>query len=246
VVISICLSLASVFLLGFFILRFGHNPQTKILPQDAILFFLFFASFALIPALTESKLMHGIWWGLIIAVLIQITGFLRFVISTKGLGATVRGSLYLILPFAFSFLCDLAYIALTRWILRRISQIDRPYEIIIQVIANLLILVLLTVVPIFLGMEIAKYSVYAGGALSLSFLLNSIDFFAASAGLVVAVVLLIHRLFWPVIQRPVYAIQRFVPLKQKKWLWGVGIFFLVMPKPKTLDMSLLKSIMHIF
>lgn len=242
--VSICFSLASCFLLGFLVLPFVHNPQPNVTPQRALLLFFFFTSFGIIPGVFKDRLVHGIWWGLIIAVLLQIIGFLRFVVSTKGLGPALRGSLYVTLPFGFSFLCDLAYIVFTRWILRRISQIDRPYEIMIQVIANFLFLIVLTLVPIFLGVKIGKYSAMAGGALTLSFVLNSIDFFAGSAGLVVAVVLLVHRLFWPALQRPLYAIQRFVPLQKRGWLWGLGVFLLILPKPKHLNVALLKSILY--
>jgi hypothetical protein len=33
--------------------------------------------------------------------------------------------------------------------------------------------------------------------------------------------MLLHRLFWPVIERPLYAVQRYA-VEKKEWLWVVG------------------------
>ena len=74
-----------------------------------------------------------------------------------------------------------------------------------------------------------------------SFMLNSIDFVVAFAAVVVAVLLLLHRLFWPLIQRPLYAVCRYAPLRHKKFMWGVGVTLLFAPCHITIN--LLKSLL---
>lgn len=254
VFISISFSLASFFLFAFLSFPLVHNPPAGYI-SGAFRLFLFFLTFALVPAWIESKallefrwgvivstLLKILWWGVIVLALLKIMDFLLFVSRTRGLGPTARGVGYVALPFAFSLFCDLSYIVLTRWILRRISKIDRVYEIVLQVLVNLLVLAILIYVPVFFGSKVVRYSPLAGGVLALSFVLNSIDIVAGFAALVLALLLLLHRLLWPVIERPIYAIHRFAPVRNKKLLWGIGIALIFLPKHTTTE--LLKSILE--
>jgi len=54
--------------------------------------------------------------------------------------------------------------------------------------------------------------------------------------------LLVHRLFWPAIQRPLYAVYRFNPIKEKKWLFTIGVALLLFPHHVT--MEVLKAILE--
>jgi hypothetical protein len=150
-------------------------------------------------------------------------------------GPAARGVSYLILALGFSLFCDLSYIAVTRWMLRRVSKIDRVYEIVFEIVVNLLVLALLLLAPIFLGVYVFKYLPTPGIIMFLSFLLNSIDIVAGFAALILALMLLLHRLLWPMIQRPLYAIQRFTPLKNKRLLWTMGISLILLPTHITIE-----------
>lgn len=145
------------------------------------------------------------------------------------------------LLFAYSLLCDLSYIVLTRWVLRRISKIDRMHEIVLEIIVSLVILATLIWAPIFFGARIGRYFPMAGGVLLFSFVLNSIDVVVGLAALMLALLLLLHRLVWPTIGRPIYAMQRFRLIKNKKLLWVIGITLIFLPKHTT--MQLLKSLL---
>jgi hypothetical protein len=57
--------------------------------------------------------------------------------------------------------------------------------------------------------------------------------------LLLALILLLHRLFWPAVQRPLYAVYRYAPLnaplKEKKWMLTIGVALLFLPYHVTID-----------
>jgi hypothetical protein len=57
-------------------------------------------------------------------------------------------------------------------------------------------------------------------------MLNSIDIFVTFAALIVAVLMLMFRMAWPLIQRPIYALQRMSHISRKGWLWSAGVVML--------------------
>jgi hypothetical protein len=168
--------------------------------------------------------------------LLSISGFIAFLFKTRGARSTFYGISLLALLFGSSLLCDLIYIILTRYILRRISGIDRIPEILIMIVLNLLALAVPLLGPIYLGTALFKYSAQAGAVVVVSIMFNSIDFLAGIAALLLALLLLFHRIFWPAIQRPLYAIYRFAPIKEKKWLFKTGVALLVLPNHFTIDL----------
>jgi hypothetical protein len=174
-------------------------------------------------------------WGLtVVAVFVPLGRFLLFVASVRGAAFAARGVGYLVLAFGISFAGDVSYIVLTRWLLRRISRIDRVYEIALVIAGNLLILFILLVAPISIGIRVFHYAHTIAEVVVFSFVLNSINFAVGSAALVLAVLLLIHRLLWPVIERPLYAIQRFGLISNKKLLWPIGLALITLPTQTSL------------
>jgi hypothetical protein len=233
VFVSITFSLASIFLFAFILWPLAHNPPPNVSRQHAFLFFVLFAAFGSVPAFVDGetlwdRTMLGLWWAIIVFNLLRIARFILFTFSTMGVGRTARGIGYLTLFFTSGVLCDLSYIVLTRWILRRISKIDRVHEIILQALVSLLILVTLVWAPISFGARIGRYFPMTGGAVLFSFVLNSVDVIVGLAALMLALLLLLHRLVWPTVERPIYAMERFGFIKRKKLLWTAGIV-LVLP-----------------
>ena len=213
--------------------------------QHVFLFFIDFAAFGSVPAFADrktlwDKMLLGLWWAIIAFNLLSVVGFVLFTFSTLGAVRAARGIGYVTLFFASGLLCDLSYIVLTRWILRRISKIDRVREIVLQVLVSLVILVILIYAPIFFGAGIGRYFPMAGGVLLLSFVLNSIDLVVGLAALMLALLLLVHRLVWPTIERPIYAMQRFGLVNNKKFLWTAGITLLL---PTYTIFQLLRSLL---
>ena len=231
--ISTFLSLASVFLVIFVMLpHIKHDPAvTRYKTFDM---FIFFLALALIPAVVKSKWMLALWWAIIPASLISISGFIIFVFRTRGARSTLYGMGIVTLIFVSSFAVDLGYIAITRVILRRISKIDRIPEILLMLFLNLLVLLFPLYGPIYAGIALSKLDTLAGGAVMVSLMFNSIDLLAGFAAFFLALVLLLHRLFWPAVQRPLYAIYRFAPMKRKKWLIATGLALLTLTSHTTL------------
>jgi hypothetical protein len=239
--ISIYLSFASCFLLILLVV-----PAAKYAPTTsrhaAFVLFIYFLALGLVPGFFKNKWVLGLWWTIIPAALLSISGFMAFLFKTRGARSTLYGIGLVALIFISSLLCDLIYIALTRYVLRRISGIDHIPEILFMIFLNLLALVVPVFGPIYAGLGIAKYAEMAGGMVVLSIMFNFIDFLAGFAALFLAVLLLLHRLFWPAIHRPLYAIYRFAPIKEKKWLFRIGVILLFLPQHFTVEV--LKAVLE--
>jgi hypothetical protein len=232
--VSIYLSLASCFLLILLIFPRIKNPGAAT-RQGAFFILVFFLGLSLVPALFNNKRVLRLWWAIIPGTLLSISGFIVFVFKTRGPRSAFLGISLVALIFVSSLFCDLTYIALTRYILRRISGIDRIPEILVMIFLNLLALAIPLLGPIYLGIALVKYAPQAGAMVLFSVMFNSIDFLAGFAALLLALLLLLHRIFWPAIQRPLYAIYRFAPIKEKKWLFRTGVALLVFPNHFTIE-----------
>ena len=240
IVVSVYLSIASFFLFGLLTFSMIRNPGS-LTRHGLFLSFLSFLTLASFPALLGEgrtfgdRLFRGIWWAVIPVFALSISGFLVFVYKRFGAASTFRGIGLALLPFAISFVVDLAYIVLTRWILRRIRGIDRVSEIVLMLTEYFLILAIILVGLPDIGLLAAKYSLRVGGFTILSVSFDSIDILVAFSGLLVALVLFFHRLFWPFIQRPLYVIQRFRLIKNKKWLIVTGVILTISPWHMTIQ-----------
>lgn len=94
----------------------------------------------------------------------------------------------------------MGFIAVTRWSVRWSCELDHTLKIGAVVLVNLGLAVAIFLLPLFL---FSKESLPFGMALAF---MNSVDALAALIFVVLALVMLAHRLVWPVINRPVYAL----------------------------------------
>lgn len=200
--------------------------------------FLHLFAFAMIPAISESpnlpwkswlpKLIRVYWWALVAWRALEAAPFLMFLLTFSPRGKVSGAQLFgiLALCLGFSLLFDISYIAFTRWILRRISRLDRIGEILLVAALQILFLSGLLILPLFVGSKLIPLSGTFGLAMVLSIVLNLIDAFATIAALIVAALLLLHRIIWPALQRPIYAIQRMSHINRRGWLWSAGIALL--------------------
>jgi hypothetical protein len=60
-------------------------------------------------------------------------------------------------------------------------------------------------------------------------LLNVGDFVACSVFFIVMLAVLAHRLVWPVLDRPMYALHRYGVIRKKKFLWAFAVALFVGP-----------------
>jgi hypothetical protein len=104
-----------------------------------------------------------------------------------------------------------------------------------MVVTNLLLLCLLLFGPIALGFQLTKYWESGSSTIAFSVMLNAIDLLAGSAALILGLALLVHRLLWPIFEKPLYALQRYEVIRNKRLLWGVGLALAFLPTHLTLD-----------
>jgi hypothetical protein len=136
-VVSIYLSLASFFLFMAIALKIAPNPKAGSPHENLILALLFGAS-GLSFALTDNKLFRLFWWVAAVAIpLLKVTPFLLFVLAKTGFTTTIRGVAYVATPFVVSLACDLAYITLTRKLLRRAAEAGSLVNISLIALVNL-------------------------------------------------------------------------------------------------------------
>lgn len=227
--VSLCLSIASVSLMAVVgAIRTHQSPRGPLLLSAGLI------ALALVPAVFEGRWVLRLWGLLVFVAVLRPMGYILFVLySVKGTAFAGRTLGYIALPLAVSFVCDVSYVTLTRWMLRRVSTGSRVYEVALMVAVNLFILYLVFLGPIQLGARVFRYWRGGGVAIMLSFALNAIDFFAGSAALLLGLALLIHRLLWPIVEKPLYALQRYGVISNKKLLWGAGLALALLPTHAT-------------
>ena len=237
--VSICYSLASVLLCLELLSLINPHKFGPILLQNWA-WLLFFAVLGSIPSIINTE-KESLWvWGLSVFAVVVVPLFkLADLVHQKfGTARTAGMFLFLALMFALSFGSDILYIALTRWMLRKVSVQIRMPKMIGILLLNALLAVVLAAGPFLLGViELigavklnAPASVGAFGiGLMFGTVLNFVDIIACSVFLLLLAFMLLHRLLWPVLERPIYACARFGIIKEKKLLWALGVAFLFVP-----------------
>ena len=227
--VSVCFSLSSLFLVLIFEVTFIHSPQAaQVGTSDPLMLFAFFAIFGLIPALFKDRWVYLAWWGIIVYVLFEIAKFVIFAYE-RNPRLTTLGGAYLLLAFGASLVVDISYIALTRWTLRRVANADLIRGLGLWIGTGLLAIVIAIWLPLKVGAEILTYAPGPGLAVMLSFMLNSLDLVVASAAVIIALILLLHRPVWWLAQRALYPVARYAPIKNKRLLFTLGIALLFLP-----------------
>jgi hypothetical protein len=158
-------------------------------------------------------------------------------INPASASLAANAAIFLPLLFGLSAICDVSFILFTRWTLRRISSSNTVRGILLWIFLLLLFLVLIVIAVPLAGIGVMEHSMLVGGVLLFSVFINSIDIVVMLATLMIAALFLTHRIVWPLIQRPLYAIQRIEIVDPKEWkkrkrsLWVLGVFLIVIAIP---------------
>jgi hypothetical protein len=111
----------------------------------------------------------------------------------------------ILIPFMLgSFAADAALIALTRWILRWASTMDRYWKLLSVIVLNVALASSFVIIPLHFAKRQRNELTLT---LSLLTAANIVDTLAALAFVFLALLLIVHRLFWPAISRPLYFLQ---------------------------------------
>lgn len=251
ILVSVCFSISSFFLC---IQLLSLIPKTPPASFEIWLLMFAFLFLACVPALLRRSEGRDfwIWWGafVLFIVLRPLFSFVDFLRKTEASGAatviTARGfTAFAVAIFLFSTASDFGYIALTRWMLRKASEATHWYRIVAIVILDCLLALMLVAGPILLGglliwnelprgthvttvaPQATQLTVFASALMFSGPALNTIDALACLLFFFLMATMLAHRLFWPVLEGPIYAFQRHGLLKHKGWLVaaGVGLLF---------------------
>jgi len=185
---------------------------------------------ALSRALLDSRWQRAIWYVALIAVLGSNLGIIIFTVFVRmGISPGVRFATFLSCLLMLSFLCDLWILGFIRWIVRRASKMTGLFQILGSLIVAALIGVGLVVVPFKLMMAVTPASGRPnlfGLACMVVIPLNIVDLLFSFAVFFVLGLFALHRLFWPLLDKPLYAIARYGVIKRKSILWAVGLVLL--------------------
>ncbi|MFZ0819576.1 MAG: hypothetical protein WAM91_05870 [Candidatus Acidiferrales bacterium] len=119
---------------------------------------------------------------------------------------------------------DLLFIAATRFVLLRIPMMKGFLSIVLTVLANLLLALLCILAPILVmnGFPLLGWTIRDVIGMLILYS-NLIDFLVACAFLIFAAIMVLHRIFWPFIERPLYALDKFGVIKRPRLLVSVGL-----------------------
>jgi hypothetical protein len=254
ILVSVCFSISSFFLC---IQLLSFIPKTPPVSFEIWLLMFAFLFLACVPALLRRSEGRDfwVWWGafVLFIVLRPLFSFVDFLRKTEASGAatviTARGfTVFAVAIFLFSTASDFCYIALTRWMLRKASETTHWYRIIAIVILDCLLALVLVIGPVVLGglliwnelprdthgnvvttavPKATQLSVFAVALMFSGPALNTIDALACLLFFFLMATMLVHRLFWPVLEGPIYAFQRYGLLNHKGWLVAAGVGLLL-------------------
>jgi hypothetical protein len=220
--VSFWFSWASFF---FFVFLATHIPKfaPKQMPQHiwsdtAVALLLGFS-----PLIIGRRLAYLLWGLVATPTVLGLGGFLIFTIKRMGYAPVLHAVGIVAMVLVASLVSDLLYIAITRWLLRGVAKMQRVYEIVGIIAFDCLLAFILFYGPIQLAVWVVKSPIFEAGAfLILVVMLNFGDIVACSVFFVVMLFMLLHRILWPTLERPIYFLQRYRVISNKKLLWTLA------------------------
>lgn len=159
-----------------------------------------------------------------------------------------------------SFACDIAFIAVTRQAVRWASGLTSFPKIVGIVILNLLMAAALLVYPFWWSSERLYYDLGAneigswtgiynpvagvGETVHVLSCSNFVDALGASVFIMLGLLMLLHRVFWPLLARPVYALADLGVIGHRKLLGTAGLALLGYATGK--PMAILTKLVEVF
>ena len=234
---SLWFSLASVWLVTLFMAIVSpHIPRIMtrqvVAPPHMWLSVIASIGLAILPSLA-GRLWAFTTWALVVLIFVfRSAGFVLFGVQRYGYRPVLLVLAVILMMFLLSFGFDVLYISITRWMLRRMFRAQRLYELIGFLVLDVMLAVMLVYGPIETAGAMLNSPLLAKASLAilLVVMLNFGDFIACSVFFVVMLAVLAHRLMWPILERPIYALYRYGIIRNKKLLWGVGVALLVGPQ----------------
>jgi hypothetical protein len=159
-----------------------------------------FLALGTVPALVSSLSPPKWWFILALCALVIFAS----IITSRSVEVAADEGLFLAL-LALSFVCDVSFIVLVRWVLLRIATSTHFATISLVVVLNCCLAFALFVGPIVIANQTdlrtrLPYLLYFFGST------NVLDVVVSLFCILLALSLLGHRLLWPIFSRPLYAV----------------------------------------
>jgi hypothetical protein len=224
---------AALVLLALFYLSLSRNAAVTPKLNAALLLLgivcLVFGSFVLIFAILPSLIRN--WFG-------PALSLLPLLLFICGIGLTLRrhqgaptsNQLTVLAGLLIGIASDILVLAFVRFSVRLISTSARLSEIVFALLVQVCALLLLAVVPFESAaplLEANKESL-GGKVLLASMMFNLFTVLGVLAFLLLLALMLLHRVFWPMLGRVVYSIARFKPLQNNRKTFALSGIMCVM------------------
>jgi len=158
---------------------------------------------------------------------------------------------FAVLPIALAISSDIVFTVITRKILRTCSSLNSLFKLSLLLITNIVIAFTLVLFPVFWGfIAVVVDSFFSSG--DIEHLAHIVILIAGSGNLIIgltsfaivilALTLLIHRVLWPILERPMYLLQQVGITRRKKSVLIIGFALIGMSIQGT-AMPILKEVL---
>jgi len=242
---SICYSFASINLFALLLIYLIEPPNFA--PKSELYFIgiagIFFLTLGSLGLKANQPLHEKVWLTM---VFITSTAFICFTaaysfrdsVFNQSADSVMSGvQISAMIPLGVA--CDCLFIAFTRQVLKNAASSNSVVAIIVPVIGNFILAIALIFIPAFLSQWLPSHSTSPIEAdfVSVIFVFtafsNFLDAVVASIFFAAAVLMLVHRLIWPIIERPLHALFRYrVFSEKKKIIFFIGLGLVCFASPK--------------
>lgn len=256
IVVSVCFSMVSLlFTLDALYIRANGLPTLSDKADmpifgSLIIFLILSVVSVKKPELAKRKLWLGFVFILALLQLMWLLGEEEFDPHRSPITFIALLILYSSGILVLSFACDILFIGAGRWVVRRAAAMNNFWKISCVIVLNLSIAIGLCIYPLMWGSDrvveevnaqVVMYSlaimfsdppphpgphILLGQCVIIASASNAIDGLLASVFVVLAILMVVHRIIWPILARPVYALADLGMIQQRKLLGCVGLALL--------------------
>jgi len=148
------------------------------------------------------------------------------------------GNAFIPIALLLGFVCDMLFVALTRLTLTWSTKLDSVPKILTVIVVNIMAAVALYGLPDAIVQRYwspSSYREQVGNVAYVVMLSNCVDVAVAGIFVIVALLMLAHKLLWPMLENPLYALQRTGIIGRRRLLVTVGFTLVTLSTGLTLD-----------
>jgi hypothetical protein len=215
----------------------GWSPEMEIIVASFVVFLGLAITLYFIPQLAERRIVLAL-------VLLLALPEIFAILKSEQLHPHMNPTLWTMYVFLFapllllmSFACDICFIAGTRWAVDFVSKTESFWKMFVLIASNIVLAVALVIFPFWWGGRSSPIVAEVIGprgsnyvdphvyVLMLS-ILNLVDGLVAAIFILLALLMIIHRMAWPALARPVFALADMGIVQHRKLTACLGLALL--------------------